>query len=369
MRNYILVAGVNYETAAKGRAGTNFYVFCNKRHKKLYLQDKGTEDLNFYMIDIAKGKINLVEYKYDVASAVYAKKESVHKTFDPVTSGNYFDFNSDGHIRFHPNKKNIISKYDIYDLIETIGVANPGTLIEFSIYSHAYFDGPILVNSSRSTGVYIDPIDNVTEIDVPVLGKDPNDYDMRQWDLNFYLQQPIRAQKLVDMKLAFEADGIIRIWGCNFPKYTLHPFLVKVRSHKSYKKTGLLNTDNFVFGPGRLNSKIRVFLESYLGYIRMVTTPLKFTSADTITITFLEIKKIYCISIEGSYARDISRLFNRQVISGLPATYSIYSPSPRISPDTVFHLPFYTTYLGFKLDPEGFNYGIYEPDYDCNDYY
>jgi len=378
MKNFIFVAGVDDKPVAKGQRGTDNNVYCERRYKELYLKQKASaEDLNFYFIDILRGKINLYSYTWDATAMLHTESKKVHKSFDAITSSNYYvyaiDEKGEKHYRFHPKGsngtvKNIISKYDIYSLIEEIGKNNPGTLVEVSIYSHAYFDGPILVNSQRNDGVYTDPIDG-SLIDVPTLGKDPNDYDMRRWDLYQYFgrQIPSVFQQRLDMAAAFTTDGMLKIWGCSHPPM-LHQFISFVRTNKTYKKVGLLNDDSFEFPPGKLTKKMRSWLGSYLASIRGISG-FTIDSKDKVVVTWLELKTIFCEQITAAYSQYASIFFNVNVMSALPATYADISPKYKINVNTIPNVEMYKTYFGFKdgLGDE-INYGIYIPDYDCTDY-
>lgn len=83
MKNFIIVAGVDYPTKKKDYP-TGFYSHCEKHHEKLYKQEKGTEDLFFYIFDIYKGVINLISYIFDVNASNYKKKQEVYKNLIPL---------------------------------------------------------------------------------------------------------------------------------------------------------------------------------------------------------------------------------------------------------------------------------------------
>jgi len=359
MKNFIIVAGVDYHPVSENKRGTDFLYYCNKHYQKLYLKEKNNkDDLLFYIIDIKRGRINLITHNYDSTSNTYIKKTSIYKSFDLVTSSNYFDLLGNGHKYFHPNDKNIISKFTIYQLIETIGIDNPDTLIEVSIFSHAYFDGPILLNSLRQDSNYFDYLDSSTEVDVTTLGFDPNDYDMRRWDLYDFYYRATNSNRLANLIAAFSVNGIFKIWGCSFPK-ELHKFLYKIRTNKSYKENGLTNTIIFDFAANSFSTVHLSMINSALS-----TT---YSRTDKISLTFLEIKKIFCPQIIYTYASIASKLLDKKVLAALPATYAEISPTFRISPKVLSNVTFFKSYFNFGTD--NLNYGIYEPDFNCNNFY
>ena len=351
MKNFIIVAGVDYHPISENKRGTDFLYYCNKHYQKLYLKEKNNkDDLLFYIIDIKRGKINLIAHHYNTNNNVYVKKVSIYKSFD---------LKKNGHKYFHPNGKNIISKFTIYQLIETIGIDNPGTLIEVSFFSHAYFDGPILVNSKMNSTNYYDYINSTVLIDVVTLGYDPNDYDMRRWDFIDFYNRPENESKKKMIKQAFGLSGIIKIWGCSFP-LELHDFLHKIRTNKSYKSSDLTNDVIFEFPANH-------FTQYQLSIINSVTNPNVYNRLDKVSISFQLIKKIFCPQIVYTYASITSKFMDKKVHAALPATYSEISPIFRISPKVLSNVTFFKSYFNFKTD--NLNYGIYEPDFDCINYY
>jgi hypothetical protein len=363
MRNYIIVAGVDYKPIAKGISATNFMTYGLRRSKNLFHRDRLLkEDLIFYLVDIRFGKINKVAYIFDSNTRFHSESTESFKKFDLVEKANYGDWYKDGKVRFHPNGKKIISKYDIYDLVEHIGTENPKSLIELSIFSHGYYDGPILLNSSQHTAAYIDPVTN-REIEVQVLGSDPNDYDMRKWDIVSYLSQVSNYEKMGKIRDAFAVDGRIWIWGCNFYR-NLHVFLYKVKSNRAYRKEGLSNATIFKFPRGSLNSDIRLLVSRLLA--SATNKPeVEILPTDELELSFEHIRRIFCQMISFVYAFAASQFIGVNVFAGLPTTYSSISPDFKISADTISDVQFFQEYLDFEIDELGLKYGIYKPEYDC----
>jgi len=359
MKNFIIVAGVDYHPVSENKRGTDFLHYCNKYYQKTYLKEKiSREDLFFYIVDIKRGKINLITHNYDSSTNVYTKKTLAYKTFDPVTSSNYFDLLKNGHKYFHRNAGNIISKFTIYNLIELIGKDNPATLNEVSIFSHAYFDGPILVNSLFQNTNYLDYLNPTKLIDVVSLGRDPNDYDMRRWDFYDFYSRVSNNKKISLLKAAFAQKGLVKIWGCSFPKL-LNYFLSKIRKNNSFKPSGLKNNVKFEFTPYTLKIEIIDFIN--------LTLNKNFKKSDIIYLSFLEIKTIFCNQLTLTYSSIGSKLIDKNFQAAIPTTFADIYPIFKISSKTIKNVEFYKNYFDIKTD--NLNYGIYEPDFDCTDFY
>ena len=191
LKQFVMVSGLDYHDF------WSFNSYAEKHKAKLLKTKNAKEDFIFYMVDILVGKIRKIE--------IIGSKSAVETTtkFDIVDKSNYVNH------YFESNGKKIISKTDIYKLIEQIGIDNPNTLVEVNVFSHAYSGGPILVNS--------------------VAGID--DKDLRMADIK---------NKIFDFsnfKKAFVTGGIFKIWGCqSHPPYN---YLIKrVMQNPKYKKDG-----------------------------------------------------------------------------------------------------------------------------------
>jgi hypothetical protein len=94
----------------------------------------------------------------------------------------------------------------IVDVYHTIRKAPPGSVLELSIFSHAFADGPVLYNTFAS--------------DDSILHKrrDPDDTDGRA-DVDFQANMgesgAANTKALDEFKNAFHKEGAYRIWGCN----------------------------------------------------------------------------------------------------------------------------------------------------------
>jgi hypothetical protein len=357
MKHFIIVAGVDYHPIAEGKTPTDFYKYCEKHRDKLVLKYPSPEELTFYMVDIRRGKVHKQQYLYDQVAKIRNKQASVeHASYDLVTRACYSDLRKDGGLYFHPRGKNIISKWTIYGLIEDIGRDHPGTLEECSVFSHAYWDGPIILDSLSSNRNYNDYVTPSTYIDVATLGYDPNDYDFRISDItNFYLVRHFNGRALL-LKNAFARTGMIKIWGCSFPKM-LNTMMSIIRKNKAFKTSGVADTQIFTFAA-------KSFTKDQVAHLNnQIDT--KYAWDQAINIPFIEIRRFMCLHMTGTYAYAAAVGLNINVQAALPATYADISPYFKISSLVEANVTFYKNYLGIQTDAEGLNYGIYRPDLTC----
>lgn len=95
-----------------------------------------------------------------------------------------------------------ISIRHVYRHIEDCGRNRPASVIEFGIFSHSWFGGPILFNTSERAEY------DVGGASYP--NRDPLDHDARFWKDFKLVNMPNRA----DFKAAFSATSFLKIWGC-----------------------------------------------------------------------------------------------------------------------------------------------------------
>ena len=95
-----------------------------------------------------------------------------------------------------------ISITHVYRHMEESGKSRPGTVTEFSIFSHSWVGGPIMFNTGERA-VY--KFGGALKEE-----RDPLDHDARFWkDFN-----PTNMPNLPDFMAAFSATCFIKIWGC-----------------------------------------------------------------------------------------------------------------------------------------------------------
>lgn len=312
LKQFVMISGLDYHDF------WSFNSYAEKHKAKLLKTKNAKEDFIFYMVDILVGKIRKIE--------IIGSKSAVETTtkFDIVDKSNYVNH------YFESNGKKIISKTDIYKLIEQIGIDNPNTLVEVNVFSHAYWNGPILVNSSKGI----------------------DDHDMRISDVTGSI---INAKNFKD---AFHVNGIFKIWGCSFPRDT-NALFSKIRKNKNYKSSGVI-ADTIKFMYPKNHFTFQMGTEPEVNLTTEINDILKtsFKVSDSIELTFLQIKKIACYNYINVYAAILSNKFDIKCQSALPATYAEITPDFHISSLTLENVKFYETHLNVQLGE--LKYGVYD---------
>ena len=137
-KNVVLVAGFDYQFS-----GAEFSQMCDRRMKFLIRKNPKLK-LKFTIFDVGKGTVKSKE-KDSKGKIV----ETLIKTFDPVDKNNY-NMTVPKKEKVFIQGPNVMSILDIYKHIQDLGKTEPESLIEFSIFSHGWDGGPILVNSNRT---------------------------------------------------------------------------------------------------------------------------------------------------------------------------------------------------------------------------
>ncbi len=101
----------------------------------------------------------------------------------------------------------LMSITDIYRYIRAIGEREPGTLLEVSIFGHAWMGGPVIFNSYER--------DTYKWGGSQTWARDPYDKDGRPKDFN---QTNNSEEDFRSFQAAFRSDGYFWSWGCNNPK-------------------------------------------------------------------------------------------------------------------------------------------------------
>ena len=241
----LLVAGFDYDQPTNPKNGLDFQERCRNRLYEIIHQLEETKDgkplgltlptrLRFLLFDMVKGEIKVFDHM------LVAEKTSVKRVTDPwqplstITTGDPYDPNKfvnlrvyrapmagefvksagDDHPHFEwgkaPNPDQVMSIVDIY---KSVRKAPAGSILELSIFSHGYLEGPILLNSSEREEDPPSPIRYKSD----KVNRDPQDFDGRGYkDFLKTMEGGAGAGDLLTpFKSAFDAkNGVIRIWGC-----------------------------------------------------------------------------------------------------------------------------------------------------------
>lgn len=337
MKAIVLVAGVDY-----GKGGADFRVLCDNRMRRRIIANRAKDDLTFHIFDFRKGEVaaNVVTY------VTGAAKETVTKSiqFTPITAGDYTRNGEHFELKRGPTGR--MSILDVYRLIRHLGNENPGTLIELSIFSHAFHRGPILTNSSDQMSA-----------DVTGALRDPDDLDGRS--TKDFRAPTMDADQRKMFAAAFAAEGFVWLWGCGFP-VVLNRFLSALERNSKYRGSGLGDEEALTFVG--LDDEVVRFLRGWVGPAAGVLA-----NRGRLEIEFRFIKYFLSQLTAGTYAHEIAVASGVKTFAALQGTYSVFDTDRlalmSISPDTRGHTAFYVNYLGIVLDPEGRKYGTYLPGF------
>lgn len=301
IKNYILVSGLDYHDF------WSFKPYAEKEKKRILSKINDKETLVIYNVDVLSGTIEITE----------DNNTGKVLSYDKITKKNY----TSGHGFDALGKTNYITKDTVYKIVEDISTKNPNSLNEVHVFSHAYWNGPILANTMES---------------------DPVDIDMRRSE--------VQTQGAYFTK-SMDANGFVKIWGCSFPR-DLNYFFSRIRKNSSYSSSKeIKDSEIFVYGKNHFIKKECVdIINDNLGK--------NFKLVDKIQLTFSEIKKIAAIQYRLVYASFLAKYGDINVYSALPATYAEIVPSFNISSKTMSNVKFYTKHLDVTVDSG--NYGLYD---------
>ena len=321
-RRYILVNGVNYPHSIDDSISSFKMQTDNYMKTIIKNREKGSYIIICY-IDILNGTIIETEYSDNDIKG----KELSRLTFSPIQEKDYKEIK--GHIRFVGNK-NVISKNVIYDQIKKIGFEDTYSLVEVDIFSHAYWNGPILLNTEEG---------------------EENDYDMRITDI-----ESLKTD--VDFRNAFSESSIFKIWGCSFPPRT--NALYSIFRRKGALKRDLNEAQVFTFNANTLYyyPKDRP-QEDLIPIINNILNK-NYNVKETINLSFAEIKKILLFNYINMYASVMAKKCNIRVQAALPATYSSTDPYFHIADIVLGNVKAYKEIFNVPIGE--LNFGIFDKE-------
>ncbi len=339
-KHVVLVACHDHESH-----GHLLSVRCQNRINRLFgIKAKiATDPLwRFTMFDVTRG----VRTEYEISKG---KRTWVDKqTFSPVTAAIYTGK------QFRHSPAGVISVMDVYSFVQDLGANadTAGTLVELSFFGHGWIGGPILVNSFDNQPA--DP------------ARDPDDKDGRV-DMDFEPPNMTAAQ-LANLRAAYAPDGYSWLWGCVFAR-SPHQVMYRFWRSAAARNPKIKDTDvvKLEFTQDDVDRFFRIDPTFFPQPDSSGKAALRFNR------TLAEIKDFFNRRIGDSYCSTMAVATQRRCMGALPGTYSDYEVGVRnplmLVPTRVppyadnfsRSLQFYRQHLGRTLDPEGRNYGVYEP--------
>jgi hypothetical protein len=346
MNKYIiLVGGYDYSNG-----GVNFPFIADRRRLQLLRNNpqwQNDAEVIFIRFDVKSGKID--RNIFNGSSRVWQEEASPHTAI--VRTRHY----RDNHLI--NAEASIMSITDIYKYIANIGKNEPGTLREFSILSHGWFGGPVLLNSFQR-----DEFINGARAGE----RDPLDKDGRSKDFQV---ANMNDDDWNNFRKAFASDGYYWVWGCLFSRAyfnTLHKFM-QTPAYRSKKLGTHADTDTF---------SISVSTDFVSKHYNVDSTFFPADPAErTFTRSLLDIKKFLKRGLRRSYPGRVALDTGVTCVAAYLGTYSDYERVNAGHPvmiiprsmrtygcDFTTTINFFKTYLGMPEDGESRGYGVYSID-------
>jgi hypothetical protein len=292
------------------------------------------------------------------------EKERSEPRFAPVTREDFerrelAEGEVDEHA-FKDGRVNVMSITDVYDAIVKIGKEAPNTLAEWSIFSHAYLEGPILVNSYDDRRVRMPERLRLSSSDgafrnIQGTERDPDDKDCRA-QLDF-MAPTLPPERLEHFRSAFSTHGRVWVWGCNFD-YKANMLLSVV--HRNIAGRTDLGDDTKLKFRNLNKEQLSAFAE-FNGNLKLDLDRL-FQKREC-DVAFGKIRMAMWDKITASYVYHVAQAARVPSIGAIYGTYASFDQgSPKlmsVSADTARNVAFYRHYFGIKTDPEGRNYGLF----------
>jgi hypothetical protein len=355
-KTYVLCAGVDSSSAKDNFRGLSFRAMADQRLKMVAakLRDQSSKaDAQVVIFDFLAGTKETTGFE----GGKQAGDVVVQKAFTPIVKEFYKERRADdGHPAFDfiPGQRGVMSITDIYKAVQDIGRSAPGTLQELSFFAHGDHNGPSFVNSWETWEAW-------EEKGLPSIGgattaimRDPDDKDGRA--AKDFCFPNMTAEELGMFSRAFDAQGYLWVWGCNFPD-DIHTLLTRVeRSGKARLR------DDTVIACERLT---RMEVSIFLKYRDALKYDLKYDpkkpTAVRCQFQLGDFKKVLLAVVQQTYAYKAANLAKVRTIAPMLGTYAV--PDKRkelmmVSADTYKHLDFYRYHFDVERDPESRDYGV-----------
>lgn len=346
----IFICGVDYDYIVRGlKPGRPVdWTQTSKSRERQLLREIGSRPLIFVTFDIPRGII--VERNYEARSG--EPKTTKRDEWKPISEKQYTVAKSGGlqHVVFTGKASDHLCAHVIYKQILSLVEARSAKILELSIFSHAYADGPILANTNPFERVRRVGGENVlVNISGTIPGvRDPDDFDFRPAD--FSVDGGQSESNLQRWRTAFASEGYSWVWGCNED----HRMKILMRAMKAGRPVVTRSTKS--------TAKIIVPLKSY--QLEALTE----ISKDLVSLT--EKKGTYEITfgrflaevgrrLKGTYAQKLANGTGRTVYSAAPGTAATYA---RNQVDMILDthsseiVQIYKSIFGRRVDPRNLGY-------------
>lgn len=346
----IIMAGFDYQGG-----GIDFLDIARTRQKRLLTKNP---NLTTTIMDVGSGMT--IERRVVPGKAKPTiLSTSTHR---PVTAKNYSKGLGE-HTRFDRNRAGCMSITDLYSAVKAIGQnkAMMGGLIEVSVFSHAFVDGPILVNSNDGMKAQA--------------ARDADDKDARA---NKDFTAPnMGIGDIAAFRAAFAPGAIWWDWGCQFPS-SFRQVTDRVVHSPIYLRTPrgkMKDTDKIKFTFPRAMAD-EFFDRDPIFFPQAKDASGKHFKTLSFERTFKEIREFFLRGVHNSYHGRVGKAGQLTVLGGFLGTYADYEKNDWRIRDPLMEIPrkippfkdnfspyitMWTRDLGFAQDPEGHGYGVFPP--------
>lgn len=340
----ILIAGHEYSPDKK-----NHWDRCCLSRERFLARKFRSSQFMAITFDVRAGLIKRAIYKPNTSAPV----RSSSALREPIRPDQYKRLANGDHVPFKRLDK-IISIVDIYsETLKQVSAVN-GKIVEFSFFSHAYADGPILTNTWAYQRVVGDgPHARLVPLQqMPGEKRDPADLDPRKQDFLATVQS---AEALAYWKTAFADGGASWIWGCNSDQDVMR--LMRVIRRAKPPITPSSNPESYV----------RIIPRDYeLSSINFIAPNLAKPTkrAGTFEINVGSLRAFIMDKLTDTYAQRLADATGRRAYAAGPGTYATFQDNgvdmevPGVIRDVV---QTYRSVFGIPTDKEGLNYLQYNP--------
>lgn len=352
---HIFVAGYDYSNR---NSPTSFLKISRSRAAQIISQSKGRV-IGIVYFDFGGGMASL-----EVTTQSHKSNGPLIKplgAFEAADAKHYrpFYLNGDPHYNaFNGSFPEVLSIQDVYDFIKSCAKRfGPNKLMSLNILSHAYYDGPILLNSYDGLRVKI--VDGKRTASWPSNlsrsgQRDPQDKDARM--LKDFRPPNFSIEEKAAAKRSLNEDFYSWIWGCNYSEDAQIIFDKMNQLPNKFQLTGIHDEKEFTFFFGRALAS-RLYSESGTG---------NFFPQDIKQLSFkrslIQIKKYHLGMTRATYANELASFLDKPVYAALPGTEASVSKSPmqiRRTARSLALMRFYRNYLKAQFDKEGLGYARY----------
>jgi hypothetical protein len=333
----LLVAGFDYHGG-----GTNFGRKCDNRRQ--YLQRRRElSGAAFWKYDFAMGEISVD------APEFRPRKWRLLARRDPVSMKSYKDH------RLDPNL-HTLSMIDVYTHV--VG-SEAGSILEISVFSHAFARGPILLDTYDKTPTW----------DKPFGKRDPSDKDGRLKDFG---PEEMPPDKLKKFRAAFGSNPTLWIWGCDGESRCWEVYQ-ELRKSPAWKKVP----------SGKHDPGLRVRLTFERGRVALWHsddpqlfpdvggTPEENKKPYSWEVTLGEIAASFRRGMDNVYMARLATAARSPSVGALPGTTAVFEARDGLMEiahnratqhdDFTGLVKFYCDHAGVRTDAEGRMYGIFNP--------